>query len=88
MFVDIDKNFVLRTYGLWPNIGLIEGNQIESPLGQAVATEGKRLGIEKIAVDAFNPAGLAADVPRRANVTRSIFEFYCDSVSCFKLTGR
>jgi len=87
MFVDIDKNFVLRTYGLWPNIGLIEGNQIESPLGQAVATESERLGIKEITVDTFNPAGLAADVPRCANVARAIFEFYCDSVSCFKLTG-
>ena len=88
MFVDIDKNLVLGTYGLWPNIGLIEGNQIESPLGQSVATESERLGIEEIAVNMFNPTGLAADVPRRTNVTRAIFEFYCDSVSCSKLTGR
>ena len=86
MFVDIDKNFVLRTYGLWPNIGLIEGNQIESPLGQSVATESERLGIEEIAVDTFNPAGLAADVPGCTNVTRAIFEFYSNPVSCFELT--
>ena len=86
MFVDIDKNFVLRAYGLSPNIGLIEGNQIESPLGQSVATESERLGIEEIAINAFNPAGLAANVPRCANMARAIFEFYCNPVSCFELT--
>jgi hypothetical protein len=80
MFVDIDKKFVLRTYGLWPNIGLIEDNQVESPLGQSVATESERLRIEEIAVNTFNPTGLAADVPRRTNVTRAIFEFYCDGL--------
>ena len=86
MFVDIDKNFVLGTYGLSPNIGLIEGNQIESPLGQSVATESERLGVEEIAVNAFNPTGLAANVPRCANMAGAIFEFYCNRVSCFELT--
>ena len=86
MFVDIDKNFVLGAHGLSPNIGLIEGNQIESPLGQSVATESERLGIEEIAINSFNPAGLAANVPRCANMARAIFEFYSNPVSCFELT--
>ena len=88
MFVDIDKNFVLRTYRLWPNIGLIEGNQIEGPLRQSVATESERLGIEEIAINSFNPAGLAANVPRCANMAGAIFEFYRDSISLLKLTDR
>ena len=88
MFVNIDKNFMLGAHGLSPDIGLVKRHEIECSHWQAIATEGKGLGIEKIAVDAFNPAGLAADVPGCTNVTRSIFEFYCDSVSCFKLTGR
>ena len=87
MFVNIDKNFVLGGHGMSPNIGLIEGNQIKSPLGQSVATESERFGIEEITMDSFNPAGLTADVPRCANVARAILEFYCNSVSCFKLTG-
>ena len=88
MFVNIDKNFVLGGHGMSPNIGLIEGNQIESPLGQSVATESERLGIGEITMDSFNPAGLTADVPRCANVARAIFELYRDSVSYLKLTDR
>jgi len=87
MFVDIDQNFILGANGLSEDIGLVERHEIECSPWQAVTTEGERLGIEKIAVDAFNPAGLAADVPRCANVTRAISEFYCDSVPCSKLTG-
>jgi hypothetical protein len=87
VLVNIDENFVLGARGFSPNIVLIEGNQIESPLRQSVAAESERLRIQEIAVNAFNPAGLAANVPRCANVTRAIFEFYLDSVSRLKPNG-
>ena len=88
MFVDIDKNFILGAHGLSPDIGLVKRHEIECSLWQPVATVSERLGIEEIAVDAFDPAGLATNVPRCANVTRAIFEFYCDAVSWFKPRGR
>ena len=85
MFVDIDKNFILGAHGLSPDIGLVERHEVECSPWQTVTAEGERLGIEKIAVDPFNPAGLAADVPRCTNVTGAIFESYCDPVPGFKL---
>jgi hypothetical protein len=87
VLVNIDENFVLGARGLSPNIRLIKGNQIESPLRQSVAAESERLRIQEIAVNGFNPAGLAANVPRRAKVTRAILEFNCDSVSRLKPNG-
>ena len=86
MFVDIDKNFILGAHGLSPDIGLVERHEVECSPWQTVTAEGERLGVEKIAVDPLNPAGLAADVPRCTNVTGAIFESYRHPVPSFKLT--
>jgi hypothetical protein len=86
MFVDIDKNFVLGAHGLAPDIGLVKRHEIECSHWQAVATESEQLGIEEIAVDTFNPAGLAADVPWGSDMARAILELYFNPVARFEFS--
>src|SRR5262249_45223103 len=67
VLVNVDEKLVFRRFVFAPHLRLLEADQIERPLRQAVAAVGERLGIAELAVDALDPAALAAHVPRRAD---------------------
>src|SRR5574341_111810 len=81
MVVNIDENFVFRTRCFPEYLALLEAHQIESFLRQTVATESERLGIQKIAVDPFNPTALSTNIPGCTNMTGTVFELYLDAVA-------
>ena len=87
MIVKIDQNFVFGACGFAEYFGVIEGDQIECFFRQTILTEGEQLGIEKFAVNSFNPAALAADIPGRAQMAGAVFEFDGHPITGFKPAG-
>src|ERR687891_2174815 len=87
MVINIDEDFVLRSIGLTPHVGLIENHQIESSFRQAVAAVGQRFGVEKVAIDSLDPTGLAANVPWRADMPRPVLESHRDAVARLESAG-
>src|SRR5206468_11770402 len=85
MLINIDQNLIRRSCSPAPYIGLIESHEIECSFGQAVTSISERFRVEKIAVDAFDPTSLAANVPGCAYMPRPIFQFHRDTVPGFEL---
>ncbi len=84
MLVDIDQELVRLGGSVAPDIALMERDQIERLFRQAVTTECQQLRIEKFAVNALDPAGLAADIPWCSEVARPVFQSYFHPVTRFK----
>src|SRR4030095_9270367 len=73
MFVDLDVDRIaIGAAVIGPNLALDEAHAIERLRRQAVAAEGQLLGVWEAAADAFDYAGLAADVVGRAQMARRI----------------
>jgi hypothetical protein len=71
MFVDLDVDRIgIGAAVIGPNLALDEAHAIERLRRQAVAAEGQLLGVWEAAADAFDYAGLAADVVGRAAPSR------------------
>src|SRR5512145_1495841 len=88
MVVNVDQHFVVGTARSSEYVTKCKGDQVKRPLRQTVAAERQQLGIEKLAVYPLNPAGLAANVPRSANVTGPVLELHFYPVSRFELARR
>src|SRR6185295_7258750 len=69
VLVDLDLDRVgLRAAVIGPDLLLDEAHAIERAGRQTIAAEGQLLGIGETAADAFDHAGLAADVVGRAQM--------------------